>query len=70
MTIKELKQILNSTTEWDDSIVCAAVVLDGMGSTTPITEIVIDNGAVYIGNDSEGCDYATTTKKDYYGDEW
>jgi hypothetical protein len=44
--------------------------LDGTGSTTPITEIVIDNGAVYIGNDPEGCDYATTTKKEYYGDEW
>lgn len=69
MTIKELKKILNSTTEWDDSVAYVVVVIDGMGSTSPITEIVIDGGAIYIGNDPEGCDYATTTKKEYYGED-
>ena len=66
MTIKELKKILNSTTEWDEAEVNVSHThADGSGCNGHIKYVVVKYGIVFIGDNSDGDDYTFATQKYY-----
>ena len=66
MTIKELKRILNSTTEWDEAEVKVGHThADGSGCNGLIKYVVVKYDVVFIGDNPDGDDYTIVTKKYY-----
>ena len=67
MTVKELKKILNSTTEWDDAEVKVSHThTDGSGCSGNIKYVAIKYDVVFLGDNPDGDDYTTTTQKYYH----
>ena len=66
MTIKELKRILNSTTQWDEAEVQVSHThSDGTGCNGPVKYIVVKYGIVFVGDNPDGDDYTIATEEYY-----
>ena len=66
MTVKELKKILNSTTEWDDAEVKVSHTnADGSGCSGHIKYVTIKYDVVFLGDNPDGDDYTIATEESY-----